>query len=205
VIAMTSETTAQPSPRTAPDLTGVRLRTERLTLIPWGEEHIDAITAACQDSAIQRYVPVPSPYTRSDAEKFVREVAPAGRSAGTDVVFGVVHAETGEVLAAVGLHRLEHLGSEVGGCAEIGYWAAPGVRGNGYMTEAAREVCGWAFRQLGLARIEWRAVVDNEASWRVVEKLGFTREGTLRAALPLRGVRQDVWIGSILSTEWRFA
>jgi RimJ/RimL family protein N-acetyltransferase len=39
----------------------------------------------------------------------------------------------------------------------------------------------------------------------VAQKIGFTREGTLRAATPFRGVRQDAWIGAILSTEWRFA
>jgi len=203
---MSQETTTQPSVPRRPDFSGVRLRSERLRLLPWGEEHIDAITEACQDPEIQRFVPLPSPYTRADAEAFVRTVAPMGRAAGTDVVFGVVHAETGEVLGAVGLHRLKSLGAACGGAGEIGYWTAPGARNKGYMTEAVREVCSWGFRQLGLARIEWIAIAGNEASWRVVHKLGFTREGTLRAYLATpRDGRQDAWIGSILSAEWRFA
>jgi RimJ/RimL family protein N-acetyltransferase len=72
------------------------------------------------------------------------------------------------------------------------------------MTEAAREVCRWAFEELGLARIEWLAAVGNEASWRVVEKLGFTREGTLRSYAVFRDQRVDMWIGSLLRTEVRF-
>ena len=203
---MSSEATTQPSVPSRPGFSDLRLRSERLLLLPWGEEHIDAITEACQDPDIQRYVPLPGPYTRADAERFVRTAAPAGRAAGTDVVFGVVHAETGEVLGAVGLHRFKDLGRACGGVGDIGYWTAPWARNQGYMTEAVRTVCGWGFEHLRLARIQWIAVVGNEPSWRVVQKLGFTREGTLRAHLPLpQGGRADAWIGSILSTEWRSA
>lgn len=203
---MSTEATAQPSVPPQPSFADVRLRSERLLLLPWGEEHIDAITEACQDPDIQRFVPLPAPYTRADAEGFVRRVAPAGRAAGTDVVFGVVHAETGEVLAAVGLHRFRDLGRPCGGAGDIGYWTAPWARNRGYMTEAVRTVCTWGFEQLGLARIQWIAVVGNEPSWRVVQKLGFTREGTLRAYLPMpQGGREDAWIGSILRKEWQSA
>jgi RimJ/RimL family protein N-acetyltransferase len=183
------------------DFTATSLRTERLILRPWGEADIDAIAEACQDPETQRYVPVPAPYTRADAETFVREFAPKGRAAGTDVVFGVFEAATGRAVAAVGMHRMKDLGAAYGGVGEIGYWTAPDARGRGFMTEAAREVCRWGFRELGLARIEWIAIAGNEPSWRVVEKLGFTREGTLRSWLVHRGVRYDAWIGSLLPAE----
>jgi len=196
-------TTPAPDVATAHYFTEVTLRTDRLILRPWGESDIDAITEACQDPLTLRYVPLPMPYTRAAAETFVREVAPNGRSAGTDVVFGAFLAETGEAVASVGLHRLTALGAEHGGAGEIGYWTAPGARGRGYMTEAVREVCRWGFDELGLARIEWIAVARNEGSWRVAEKAGFTREGTLRAWLVQRGERKDAWIGSLLHGEWR--
>jgi len=183
------------------DFPHVALRTARLVLRPWAESDIGAITAACQDPDIQRYVPIPAPYSRTDAEVFVREVVPQGRAAGTDVVFGVFDAESGLPVASVGLHRIRHLVAPCGGAAEVGYWAAPAARGAGYMTEAVREVCRWGFADLGLARIEWIAIAGNAASWRVAEKLGFTREGTLRSYLIHRGVREDVWIGSLLRPE----
>jgi RimJ/RimL family protein N-acetyltransferase len=148
-------------------------------------------------------VPIPAPYRRSDAEYFVREVAPKGRAAGTDVVFGVFLVETGEPVASIGLHKIKGVGAEYGGAGEIGYWTAPGARGRGYMVEAVRAVCGWGFDELGLARIEWIAVAGNEGSWRVAEKAGFVREGTLRAFLVQRGVRGDAWIGSLLRHEAR--
>lgn len=188
----------------ARDFAGVTLRTDRLILRPWSERDIDAITEACQDPEIQRYVPLPVPYTRAHAEEFVRETAPKGRAAGTDVIFGAFFAETGEPVGSVGMHRLKGLRSPHGGTGEIGYWTAAGARGRGFMTEVAREVCRWGFEELGLARIEWLAAAGNEASWRVVEKVGFTREGTLRSYAVFRDQRVDMWIGSLLRTEVRF-
>ena len=185
----------------AHDFTSTSLRTERLALRPWSEADIDALAAACQDPETQRYVPLPSPYTRADAETFIRQTAPNGRAAGTDIVFGVFETATGRPVAAVGLHRIKDLGAAYGGVAEIGYFTAPEARGRGLMTEAARALCRWGFEELGLARIEWVAIAGNEPSWRVVEKLGFTREGTLRASLVQHGERKDGWVGSLLRAE----
>ena len=189
----------------ARDLTGVTLRTERLILRPWAEADVDAITAACQDPLIQRYIPVPVPYTRADAETFVRVTAPHIRATGTGAIFGVFVAGTGEMVGSIGVHDLNRLDAPYGGAGEIGYWTAPGARGRGYMTEALRELCRWSFEELGLARIEWLAIAGNEGSWRVAQKAGFTREGTLRARTVHRGVREDTWIGSLLRTELRAA
>lgn len=193
-----------PAPAPAHDFTASSLRTARLILRPWGEADIDARTEACQDPDILRYVPYPSPYTRAHAETFVRETSPAARAAGTSVVFGVFEAASGRAVAEIGLHRIKDLGAEYGGVADLGYWSAPAARGHGFVTEAAREVCRWGFGELGLARIQWTAIVGNEASWRVAQKLGFTREGTLRSSLVQRGQRTDGWIGSLLREEGSF-
>lgn len=187
----------------AHDFEGTVLRTERLVLRPFGEADIDAVTEGSQDPETQRYVPVPAPYTRADAETYVFETAPKGRAAGTDLVLGVFEIETGRVVGSVGLHRMKDLDAEHGGAGEIGYWTMPAARGRGFMTEAAGELCRWGFAELGLARIEWIAIAGNEPSWRVVEKLGFTREGTLRSWLVHRGIRRDAWIGSLLRAEAR--
>jgi len=49
----------------------VELRTERLLLRAPSPSDVEAITAACQDPEIQRRIPIPVPYTRSDAERYV--------------------------------------------------------------------------------------------------------------------------------------
>ena len=71
------------------------------------------------------------------------------------------------------------------------------------MTEAVTAVVGWGFDELGLQKVYSRADVENVGSWRVMEKIGMTREGTLRSQGVNRGVRQDYHYYGILRTEWK--
>lgn len=67
--------------------------------------------------------------------------------------------------------------------AEFGYLFARSQWGNGYATEAARAIVGWASSVPAIQRISATCDVDNLASARVLEKAGLTREGTLRQAI----------------------
>jgi RimJ/RimL family protein N-acetyltransferase len=187
---------------TTRDFTGVALSTPRLTLREFRETDIDAITEACQDEEIRRYTMVPAPYERANAEKFVREICPAGRAAGTDVVFGVFVTGTGTLVGAIGLHNISHLDEAAGGSAGIGYWTAPWSRRRGYTSESVAEVCRWGVRELRLALIRWDAIVGNDGSWKVAQRSGFVLEGTRRSYLVYRGARKDLWVGSLLASEF---
>lgn len=175
----------------------VTLRTARLELSLPTENDVDAIYAACQDELIQRFTTVPSPYERTHAEGFVAKVA-AWWDAGTEATWAVRHE--GALAGMMGLHRLSQ------GSGELGYWMTPAVRGQGLVSEAARCVIDWGFSRdgLGLRRIEWRAVVDNPASHRVAQRLGFRYEGRVRAALVNgAGVRADGLIAGLLAEDER--
>lgn len=63
--------------------------------------------------------------------------------------------------------------------AELSYWISPGEQGKGYASEAAALCLTHAFDELGLHKVWARTVGDNEASKRVLEKLGFQQEGVL--------------------------
>jgi len=175
----------------------VTLRSARLELSLPRAGDVDAVYAACQDPAIQRYTRVPSPYTRADAEKFIDAVAEqwAGDQHRTWVI-----RDGATLVGTIGFYRLDGQGN-----GEIGYWVAPDQRGGGRLREAANAVIEWGFSSegAGLARIEWRAVVGNEASARVARALGFRFEGTLRQALVSASGRDDGWIASLLSTDDR--
>jgi len=175
----------------------VTLRTERLELSIPTENDVDAIHAACQDELIQRFTTVPSPYERSHAEGFVAKVA-GWWDAGAEATWAV--RSDGRLAGMMGLHRLGQ------GSGELGYWMTPAARGRGLAVEAARAVIGWGFSAdgLGLTRIEWRAVVDNPASHRVAQHLGFRYEGRLRSALVNgAGVRSDGLIAGVLADDDR--
>lgn len=85
---------------------------------------------------------------------------------------------------------------------ELAYWITPEEWGNGHATEASYLVVDHAFAELGLHRIEASAFESNEASKRVLEKLGFTREGTSRRAAYVDGEWVDVAEFGLLDSEW---
>ena len=176
----------------------VILETPRLILRPFTEADIDAITAACQDEDIQRWIAVPDPYTREDARFFVEEVCTPGWRDETLFNLGTFTKDGGELVSSVGLHQGV---VRPRGVVEIGYWTAKGQRGRGYTAEAATAVCRWAFKTLGAHRLEWLAGVGNEGSRAVARKVGFTMEGTLRSRMDLRGAKIDAWLGSLLPSD----
>lgn len=178
----------------------VTLTTERLVLRPFEPSDAPAVHAACQEPDIPRWTSVPSPYGVEDAEQFVGTVVPEGWRDDTTYNFAVASRANGSLVGAMGLVRLARLHTPERQ-AELGYWTAKEHRGRGYTVEAARAVLRWAFRDLGVERLEWHAEAGNEGSRAVARKLGFHMEGTLRAQLVREGIRRDVWIGSLLPSD----
>jgi ribosomal-protein-alanine N-acetyltransferase len=70
------------------------------------------------------------------------------------------------------------------------------------MTEAAHAVVDWGFKNLGLAKIFAMADLPNQGSWRVMEKLGMTREGVLRRESIVNGQPVDDLYYGLLREEW---
>lgn len=62
---------------------------------------------------------------------------------------------------------------------ELGYIFNPRFQNQGYATESARALVEYAFAQLGAHRVVAHCNPENIASWRVMEKIGMTREGLL--------------------------
>ena len=176
----------------------VTLRTERLVLSIPTEADVDAITAACQDPEVPRWTTVPSPYSRQDAEEFVALVA-SWWADGVETVWAI--RRDGAFAGMIGLHKITQRAD--GGDAEIGFWGVAEQRGQGVMTEAARAVVDFAFGELNLARVEWRAVVGNIPSARTARALGFRYEGLLRQGHSSPRGRDDAWIAGLLASDDR--
>lgn len=85
---------------------------------------------------------------------------------------------------------------------ELGYWLAEPFWGKGYVVEACRAVLALVFREYKPERLQARVIEGNEASARVLAKLGFHEEGTLRKFLFRRGKQEDVRMFSMLREEW---
>jgi RimJ/RimL family protein N-acetyltransferase len=145
-------------------------RTERLLLRPGWAEDAPALAAAIADEAIVRNLATaPWPYGLADAEAFLAgPTDPAlprfllfARTAGAPLLVG-----------ACGLAR------RPSGAVELGYWIARPHWNRGYATEAAKQLVAIA-ETLGIASLEAGHFLDNPASGRVLEKLGFTQTGII--------------------------
>ncbi|WP_330330732.1 GNAT family N-acetyltransferase [Streptomyces sp. NBC_00536] len=171
------------------------LTTERLILRPHLPTDITAVHAACQDPAIQQWIPVPVPYEVSDAEAYVCETVPGGWREDTAYNFAVLLGTDGPLVATLGVHPRSSYAHE------IGYWSVAEHRGNGYMTEAVTAVARWAFTEAGCDRLIWRAGTGNTASRAVAEKCGFVVEGVHRSGMEHRETLRDCWIGALLPSD----
>jgi RimJ/RimL family protein N-acetyltransferase len=100
----------------------------------------------------------------------------------------------------VGMVGLEGI-DERAGSAEVGYWVVPDERGQGYATEAVALVVDHGFEELRLHRVAARVHEGNEASRRVLERVGFTREGVHREAAFRDGEYRDTWWYGLLEGD----
>jgi RimJ/RimL family protein N-acetyltransferase len=86
---------------------------------------------------------------------------------------------------------------------EIGYMLARAYWGQGLMSEAVRAFVSHCFEALDTHRVEALVEPDNAASIRLVERLGFRREGLLRDRLLVQGTYRSVHMFAVLEDEWR--
>lgn len=108
----------------------------------------------------------------------------------------IVHKENGSVIGGCGLQVKEHLQASLGYCLNRRFW------GNGFATEAAYALCEFGFNELRLHRIFATCRPENPASWRVMEKIGLTREGLLREHMYWKEKWQSSSVYSILVGEF---
>lgn len=92
--------------------------------------------------------------------------------------------------------------NETWGAGELGYQFVPDAWGNGYATDAARELCAHAFAERRLHKVYAKVYETNPASARVLEKVGFTEEGRHRDEAFVDGDHVDVRRFGLLADEW---
>ncbi len=104
--------------------------------------------------------------------------------------------------ALLGGITLSNLRRGVAQTATLGYWIGAVHARQGYVTEALGAVLEFAFRRLGLHRIEAACLPHNEASRRLLLKCGFQEEGFAREYLRINGSWQDHQLFAILRSKF---
>ena len=176
------------------------LRTPRLTLRPYQPGDLGALHDLFGREDVCRYLmwePMDIEQARALLERRVRQTQIEAESQA--ILLAAEDAESGRVIGEFML-SLTSAKSRQG---EIGWSLHPDVQGRGLATEGAREMLRLGFEALGLHRIVAECDPRNQASLRVMERLGMRREAHFVENEFLKGE----WIGEIvcamLETEWR--
>ncbi|MBT3149370.1 GNAT family N-acetyltransferase [Streptomyces sp. CHD11] len=179
-------------------LTAPSLHTARLRLRSFNGADADDLFALQSSGHILRYWDAPPWSERSRAEKFIATCRQMEQE-GTGVRLAVDRVSDG---AFIGWCTLCDWNPDFRS-ASLGYCYDDAAWGRGYATEAARALLGWSFDTLELNRVQAEADTRNAASARVLEKLGFVREGTLREDCVVNGDVSDSWVYGLLRREWQ--
>lgn len=175
----------------------IELRTQRVLLRPYRPEDAQAVAEACRDELLQRWLPLPNPYTDADAVTWCRDIAPRFRETGEGIEWAVIRLADQRLIGSFGLKRTDWRARS----SEIGYWVAPWGRGQGLAVEAVLAIARWLLHEQGFERMVLRATTGNVASQRVAEKAGFVREGIARNAGFTNSGRVDLVVFSCIPSD----
>lgn len=87
--------------------------------------------------------------------------------------------------------------------AELGFIVKHSERGQGYMTEACAAVIAFGFSHMGLKAVEGRSMLNNTASIGLLQKIGMTRTGRVRARLSQKGDCVDLEVFRLEASDSR--
>jgi [ribosomal protein S5]-alanine N-acetyltransferase len=174
------------------------LHTARLRLRPFGPADAEAIFALQSNRRVMRYWDSPPWSEPAQAERFIATCGQMEQEA-SGARLAIERIDKAILIGWCSLFRLnrEFRSAGIGYCLEEAAW------GQGLATEAAGALVQWAFETLDLNRIQADLDTRNLASARVLEKLDFVREGTLREDCIVDGEVSDSWVYSLLRREWR--
>jgi ribosomal-protein-alanine N-acetyltransferase len=176
------------------------LETDRLVLRPFEEADADPLFPHAANPNVTRFTLWEHHKTIDETLMFVRDYARCRYIEGVPEPYAIALKDdpARKPVGAVGCFWA----SLPNRTMELGYWIAEPYWGKGVAAEACRAVVGYAFAACEPERMQARVIVGNAASTRVLEKLGFRYEGTLRGSLHRRGLIEDVMYYAVLRPEW---
>jgi len=167
----------------------VFLRNDDVELCPVETDDAAFLVRLLNDPAVRRGIGATTPTALHDEREWIED---------NDGTHLLVVAD-GDPVGIVGFEETE---PSSWGVAELGYFFDPDAWGNGYATAAAALAVEHAFRERRHAKVVATVYETNPASARVLEKVGFEREATLRAEAFIGGERVDVHRYGLLAAEY---
>jgi len=172
------------------------LQTPRLILGELEESHAEALHAIWTDSRVLEYL-VLDPFTELTQTKEMIALLQGLFAASQGIRWVLIHKPDGKILGTCGFHKWSREHHR----AEMGYELASHAWRQGFMSEALEAALEYGFTEMECNRVEALVTLGNQGSRGILEKKGFTLEGTLRQYEWARGKFQDQWIFSLLREE----
>lgn len=177
------------------------IETARLRLRPFTAQDAEDFAARRSEVETARFQAWRVPYSTKRARRVLRGSADAsGPRPGHWFQLDVERLTDGRTVGDVAAYLHGH-----GRTAELGYTLHTWARRQGYATEAATALIDYLIRERGVHRIEASTHPDNDRSIRVLQRLGFTREGLRREAFWVDDEVSDDALYGLLAHEWRAA
>jgi RimJ/RimL family protein N-acetyltransferase len=173
------------------------LSTKRLTIRPVDEADLPDLLEINSDPTVTAFLPYDAWRSLDDGRAWLARMN-ALADAGTGQQFVLELNAQRRVAGTLLLFRHDEGSSR----AELGYVLGRKYWRQGLMHEALEAFCAHCFSALGLRRLEAEVNPANLASNALLQRLGFTREGTLRQRWVAKGAAYDTHIYGMLRDEW---
>jgi ribosomal-protein-alanine N-acetyltransferase len=180
-----------------PKLSPVTLHTERLTLRWMDAGDADALFAIFSDPEVARYWSNP-PWTDVQQARDAIAQALDAYASGSGMKMAVLHKDSGAMIGYTNFYAFYDQNRR----CDLGYAMASAWWGKGYQTEALAAMIDHGFRALNLNRIEADIDPRNAGSARVLEKLGFQKEGFMPERWIVNGEVCDTAFYGLLRRNW---
>ncbi|MEU7871600.1 GNAT family protein [Dactylosporangium sp. NPDC049140] len=173
------------------------LLTERLSLRPFRVADAPVLSAYRSDPEVARYQGWDAPFPMEAALRVVAGLEGRDPRAEGWFQYALELTDGGALIGDVGVNRHDE-----GRQAEIGFTLAPAYQGRGYAAEAVGRVVGHLLAEEGLHRVHASVDARNERSARLLERLGFRREGLEVQSQWWKGEWTDDARYAVLASEW---
>lgn len=176
------------------------LETKRLLLKSYRHEYADAIYSVVSQAEIaDTMITIPHPYPKELVNEWIDYLQKSAKQ-GTAFEFAIFLKEKPEkYIGNCGLVSISNTHKK----AEIAYFIDKNEWGKGYATEVASSMISYGFEELGLERIYGHCMSRNPASRKVMEKIGFQFEGTLRHDIKKGEIFEDLDLLSIIRLDYK--
>ncbi|BFH11541.1 GNAT family N-acetyltransferase [Paenibacillus melissococcoides] len=172
------------------------LHTERLHLRKIKVQDSSSLFKIWSDPEVTKFMNINCFTDENEAKDMIKlldELSQANKA----IRFSIIEIESNEIIGSCGYNSIDFENAK----AEIGYDIARAFWGRGYASEAICSLLDYAFSSLKLNRIEAKVEPENVKSVKVLQKLNFTFEGTLRQYEKVNGKFNDLNMYSKLRTD----